>query len=426
MKRRNKIFTIDSFMQAILYGLGVFGFYLTLYVAVILYIPSRVTTIPFRALMLGAAFISFTYFLQKERRFYKGKLWVALVVFWGFYAIQVIFEPVELLMNSKKEYFLYAYGICGIPMLAYFFELSREKIRAAWLFMVGSALLTGFCSMVLYGGASAVWRVKGGDFIGDFVAIGPLHLSYLGSALVVLGMYSLFVRESFNSTTVRLAVSGLLSLMGLYLIALGASKGPVLAVLVTVACYGGARVRGAFDILRLFGGVVAMAVVACVALLMADSMGSALVSRFEELLNFRETYTFGGFGIERFFIYQMAFDQFLENPFLGNGLFVHEVLGHPHNFILEAYMTTGIFGGTAFLVYFCTCVVRAIKLMRHLPEVSWVSFLFFHYAVYGQLSSSMMANNYFWYTSAMVIGVYEFSGLRTRRGNMPIQVRRGG
>jgi len=146
-----------------------------------------------------------------------------------------------------------------------------------------------------------------------------------------------------------------------------------------------------------------------VLLFFADMMGSALVMRLKSLMNMQETYMYSNMGLGRIFIYQATIEQFFGNPILGNGLYCRAVASYPHNFILEAYMTTGVFGGTAFMIYFSTCVSRAIKIIRYFPNYSWVSLLFLHYAVYCQFSSGIITNHYFWYSSAMVIAVYEFA-----------------
>ena len=62
-----------------------------------------------------------------------------------------------------------------------------------------------------------------------------------------------------------------------------------------------------------------------------------------------------------------------------------------------------------FFNYFCTCCFLAIKIIRCLFGLQLVSWFCLHYAVYVQFSSGIITNHYFWYSSAMVIAVYEFA-----------------
>jgi hypothetical protein len=62
-----------------------------------------------------------------------------------------------------------------------------------------------------------------------------------------------------------------------------------------------------------------------------------------------------------------------------------------------------------FFNYFCTCCFRAIKIIRFLFGLQLVSLTCLHYVDYVQFSLVIIANDYFWYSSAMVIAVYEFA-----------------
>ena len=402
---------MKNLTTAVLYGVGLFGMHVALLIAVILYIPSRSTTMPFRAGVLMISIWAIFLAASKGFAFYRGKLWIALAVFWAFYGLSIFMEPAFLLQQSRMNYSLYAFGICAIPTFGYLVSTTRSNLQSGKIWLYIAAFVAGALSIALYGNASlhGSGRAKGGDFIGDFVAIGPLLLSYAGSALVVLGSYWAFVRESQRSLMIRYALAGVFIALGAYLMALGASRGPVIAVFIPCAVLMIARVKKASDIIKLIIASVILAGMGAVLLFFADMMGSALVMRLKSLMNMQETYMYSNMGLGRIFIYQATIEQFFGNPILGNGLYCRAVASYPHNFILEAYMTTGVFGGTAFMIYFSTCVSRAIKIIRYFPNYSWVSLLFLHYAVYCQFSSGIITNHYFWYSSAMVIAVYEFA-----------------
>ncbi|MEN8829980.1 MAG: O-antigen ligase family protein [Lentimonas sp.] len=419
-----KVFSLKHLTTAVFYGGGLFGMHVALLIAVILYIPSRSTTMPFRAAVLIVSIWAIGLSISKGYTFYRGKLWIALAVFWAFYGLRIFMEPSMMLQQSRMNYALYAFGICAIPTCGYLVSTTRSNLRAGMICMYTVAFLAGAMSIALYGNASlhGTGRAKGGEFIGDFVALSPLLISYTGSALVVLGAYWALVRESLPSVIIRYVIAGAFVAIGAYLMALGASRGPVIAVFIPYALFIVCRVRKPSDVFMLIVSSVMLAGMGVVLLFFSDQMGSQLVMRLKSLLYMQETYMSGGMGIGRLAIYPLAIQQFLENPILGSGLYLRAVDSHPHNFILEAYMTTGVFGGTAFLIYFCACVTRALKIIRYFPVYSWVSLLFLHYAVYCQFSSSMIKNHYFWYSSAMVIAVYEFA-TKEQRGRHVRQFR---
>lgn len=416
-----RIVSPGNIINAILYGMGLFGFYLSLFAAVIVYLPSRSATIPYRGLLLIAAIVGILISIYKNERFYKGKLWIALLVFWMLYALSIFLEPAAMLLKPRVEYSLYAFGVCAIPAAALMIHSKRQNFSLALFWTTFSALTVGVLSIKLYGGANLTGgRALGGDFIGDFVAIGPLQISYMGSALMTLAIYWLVNIDSTIPLLCRYAIAFLLALIGAYLLALGASKGPVLAVLFAGVSFMVCRTRRAVDVLWLIFGCLLLFVLGIIILYFADKMGSALLMRIMDMVRIKETYLYGGFGLNRLTIYLDTLKQFMGNPILGNGLYVRTMLSYPHNVILEAYMTTGVFGGTAFLVYFVTCLARAIKIIRYQVAYSWVALLFLHYTVYAQFSSGIITNHYFWYTSAMVIAVYEFTNLGMYRQDVPI------
>lgn len=315
-----------------------------------------------------------------------------------------------MLQQSRGSYFLYAFGVCAIPTCGFILLTHRGNIRPGMIWLYAIAFLAGAVSIALYGGASlhGSGRAQGGEFIGDFVAIGPLLLSYMGSAMVVLGVYWVLVKESLPSKLFRYGFALILGVIGAYLMALGASRGPVVAVFIPVVLLMVLRVKKASDVIMLLVGFVALACIGFGLLFFADKMGSSLAMRLKSLTHIQQTYFEGGMGIGRIFIYRETILQIFGNPILGSGLYCRSAGTYPHNFILEAYMATGVFGGTAFLVYLCSCVSRAIKIIRFFPVYSWVSLIFLHYAVYCQFSSGLITNHYFWYASGMVIAVYEF------------------
>ncbi len=420
---------IEKTMLTALYGLGFFGYNVALYIAVILYIPSRLVTMPHRAIMLGVASLSIFYMLFRGRRCYRGKLWIPLLVFWVLYGCRILIESMTggMMAHPLNYYMLYAYGVCGVPMVCFMLRYSEGGIRFAFWVMQACAMGCVIMTLALYGFASG-GRAVGGTFIGDFVAIGPLILSYMGSAVVVLGFYALLYPQNFRNVPrlLEFLILGVWALIpgeslrarllqytcalslllgGAYMLAMGASRGPVIAVFGCGIFIGLAKMREPVDVFKVIFVFICLGLLGGVGLYISNLMGSALAQRLMELTEVFDIIKYGGFGVERVFMWQSAIAQFLESPLLGNGLILSDYGTYPHNAILEAFMTTGIFGGIAFLTFLVGCLIKAYQLLKYAPEHGWVAVLFVHYVIYVQLSSSIGINNYFWYGAAGVLGL---------------------
>jgi hypothetical protein len=420
---------IEKAMLSSLFGLGFLGYNFALYIAVIVYMPSRLVTMPHRALMLGVAMLALFSVLFGGRKCYRGKLWIPLVCFWGAYGLRIIYDNVfvGVLPHTMNYYLLYAYGVCAVPMVAFMASYSRQGMRFAFWALQAFAMGCVLMTLALYGFGGG-GRSKGGEFIGDFVAIGPLHLSYMGSAILALGLYALLYPQNFRGVPrlLEFVIIGVfaffdskelrarlmqffcaasLILGGVYLLVLGASRGPVMAVIGCGLFIGLAKIRNEIDVFKSFAVLIVLAVLGVLVLFVSRSMGSALAYRLGELLEIGDIIKYGGFGAERYFLWSSGISQFMESPIVGSGLMMSDYMTYPHNAILEAFMATGIFGGLAFLTFLFGCMYHAYKLLKYAPEYGWVSVLFIHYAMYIQVSSSIGINSYFWYAAAGVLGL---------------------
>jgi O-antigen ligase len=319
------------------------------------------------------------------------------------YCVRIVFEPVEFLVRSRVEYFQFVVGGCILPSVVFLFNQKEELIQRSLKWLAVGTIMIGMLSFYLYR-FNASGRMSKGEFLGDFVALGSLQVSYLGSLSLVLafGVYQGWRGQVYS----KLIVFLLLALLGLYQLFLGASRGASVAVVIAVGICVIASIRSLTGAIRLFAGVCVLLLVLACALALKPELGATLFTRFADMLHFRESYYFGGFGIGRIFLYQETFAQTVANPIFGSGLTIRGIGAYPHNFILEAYMSTGILGGSAFLVFLFAVVKRSLLLARFAPSYMWVSAVFLHYLVNAMLSSSMVANSYFWFSAFTVLGCY--------------------
>lgn len=180
---------------------------------------------------------------------------------------------------------------------------------------------------------------------------------------------------------------------------MGASRGAILAIVVcgVIFLVTGWRTR---HVLRRFAAVGAAIVV--VGILVAFSpVGQGAVNRtlrlFEEM-----QYLDDRAGSGRMLLYRSAVSQFISSPLIGDSLVERESRNYPHNHVLEAYMATGIFGGTAFVVILFMGFRYSLRLLNRQDERSWIAVLYINFSVLGMFSSSIIGQS-FWYALFAVV-----------------------
>jgi O-antigen ligase len=444
---QSKITVLDRMMQISVYSLGFFGFYVALFVAVIIYMPSRLATVPQRGIMLGAALLTGFYILARGRRFYSGGALVWLIIFWLAMLARIYFGQFsgEIRMHPTSYYLIYSIGVCGLPMIPFLAQCDYRRMMIGFWSLMFTGVLGANIALALYG-FGGVGRAKGGEFVGDFVAIGPLHVAYMGSALFCLGLYTAFYSENFKSLDLKSPVKGifwtgifyfflperwrfivpktsislLLLATGAYLVMFGASRGPIIAIAACGIFIALAKTRKPEHIFRLFFILLVVGVGGFGLIYLSQFMGSNLYYRVMGIFDLVDIIKYGGFGGERYFMWKEAIAQFMSSPLIGSGLVLEGYYSYPHNGFIEAFMATGILGGSAFCIFVFICLKKAFDLIRYEPRYGWASILFVHYLMYLQFSSSLITNNYFWYASAMVLGFSESVNLKMlKRGYNP-------
>ena len=425
----------------VLYAFSFYGYALTLYLPVIFYLPSQLFTIPYRMIALVFPLYAIYCVMQKGYRMYNGKLLVLLMLFWGAYVLRIFFEHMsgEPLPRSITFYYQMAIGVSAIPMIPFFLNHSKSALRSAFWSLALTAVVCVTVNFALYGVSlgGVTGRAKGGEMIDGVVALGPLLMAYLGSAIIVLGIFaamassffaplgrpagnnpelgiverwilylpSLMIPAPMRPVIFRFGVTVVLLLGGAYLLVMGASRGPVLSIAACGFILMLSRIHQPSHIFRALGLLVIMGLLGSLALYLSSLAGSGFAYRILGVFNAMEEIQYGNADYGRYYIWLDAIDAICANPVFGSGLFLESTGTYPHNAILECYMALGIVGGTLYVIILLSCVRVAWRILRKAPECGWVSLLFIHYAVYVQLSSSIIVNHYFWCSAAAVIGV---------------------
>lgn len=384
-----------------LYGAAIAGYPLVSVLNVVLGIPNRLTSVPFRAIVLGLSIAVVARAAMRSAQFYRGLLWAPLALFLLLYLYRLysdaVFAPIALTM-PPVEFLSFGLGVAFIPMLPFFEPLDPRARAPAIRVIQGMASVTAVLLLVigvqqfLAGDLIALWHGRFGT-----ETLNPISVGHLGASIAILASYRL-VWEPPEGALRRALLLGSLAL-GAATVAVSASRGPMLAGLVAIAALWFMPLRGRARLaMATVTGVLAIIVVAA-AVRAEDRLGIPIVSRVTSIAEARED----GTSSLRLTYITDAWDQFLEHPVLGSALEERNSMFYPHNINVEAFMATGIFGGVAFLVLSIAGLWASFHLLRRDPDYGWIGMLFVQALIGASTSGSIVGSpTYYAFLAAAV------------------------
>ena len=228
-----KKYSFEDWVTVALFFFAFAGFALSQQICVLLYIPSRSVSVGFRLLML--CFCAFFIFRQitRPRSIYNGPLLWIFIAWVCIYTFRMVIYSQEVTSTLQGQYtYLQMFlGMCLLPSLALMHVWDERRLKIGlYTISVGAAIGGwGYCYLyrdAIFGGGSFA-RVKGGEFIGDHVALNALQLGYAGSALMILVLGILFSELKGYRKWVLIF---LMSAPGLFLVGFSGSRGPVIGL----------------------------------------------------------------------------------------------------------------------------------------------------------------------------------------------------
>jgi O-antigen ligase len=94
-------------------------------------------------------------------------------------------------------------------------------------------------------------------------------------------------------------------------------------------------------------------------------------------------------GNIRKLLFQSAWEQFTNSPVIGDGLEEKSMRFYPHNNIIEAFMATGLLGGSIILTLYFLSIINSLKLIISNSEYTWVGLILLQYIVFTQFSGAL-------------------------------------
>ena len=243
------------------------------------------------------------------------------------------------------------------PSISMFFGFERRGLKAAHAVL--TAIVVAAALILLYQSTGIMLRLleKGANIRFEFERLGPIGVGYLGGMLVLLSAVGVS-RAVATLALVRGAwwFAGLC--LGLYIVLIAASKGPALAAVAALLMYWLVPLR----VGRVLGGIAIAAVIAFGVVRLQAWIYAEY--DFDVFYRFVDATEGDSESVDsRTGFYVEAWRDFLESPLLGSSLFIGGDGAYTHNLVLEAFMATGIVGGTAYLAMVALMLLSAVRLV---------------------------------------------------------------
>ncbi|NJN11915.1 MAG: O-antigen ligase family protein [Richelia sp. RM2_1_2] len=379
---------------------------------------SRSTTIPYRlvvfilsilVILLGTNINSYE---CRNGNYYWGKIKISsiliAIIFTVAYSFRLLFDIGYniFLIRDSNEYLLNWFGICLIPGITFLFldlKSSKKYLYLSWIFLAIASVLA--LPLIFQGQISKTF-VEQGRLAGE--ALNPISLGHQGGSLLLISLYILLNREFPKNRVAKIAYIFSL-VLGLSLLIFAASRGPIIAIIACVSLLLISLQHQGVNTFKIFGIIVIVGIFANIIFSFALDSGSSLIERFLSTLDENE------FDNSRFVqrpeLYQKAIELIAEHPIFGYGLEVPN-LGYPHNLILEAFLATGLLGGSLFLIIYIYAVIKAIGIiMSKNNSWSWLGLLFIQHAIGNMFSGNLYASSTFWYLLFAILGLKKIDKL---------------
>jgi hypothetical protein len=341
-------------------------------IPVLLHIPSTPINVAFRVAYSFVSLLLILASLGKQKNISRGAGW--LLFFWVLYSIRLIADISYrgIMLSTKDALFMYsmAFGNCLLPMVAIIFTANNIHINNLYKKLFGIVVVSNLVLTLLIfvqnGGLTASLLDSRADIIGqnsDEHVINTIVIGFYGSVLFILSCYFLmfFRYKNILERLVMIFFCG----VGLLNLVLAASRGPFLTAVVTLVFLFYFKYKTSNTKISFLFKTITVIVLAGY-LLTATGFMDKLFERstlFNRLSNFGSNLQ-SGVKEERDYEYASAFDQFYNNPIVGDQYVTTYDSFYPHNVYLEVLMSLGVVGGVVFLMLHFEIIKKVILIFK--------------------------------------------------------------
>ena len=313
--------------------------------------------------------------------------------FWALFLTRMVTDTLlvaHAIRDEPASYWVWAVGGSLIPLLGLACaRFTPQNATPIFRTCFGLTLVTVFLALPSL--SSMVETAYGSYNSGraSLTALNPISLGHLGVQLVIMSLWALILRARIPGPF-GVAIFGGAALVGMYLTIVANSRGPLVSLFVAAMfALLASNLRRKYWLIGL--SVVALLAFAPTVAVVDQIAGTQVYDRMFGQSQLDEVST-----VIRFELYTSAWNQFLANPLTGSGLEDPVFGGYPHNLLIEAFMATGVFGGTLLIAVFVMSCYAAYRVLRIAPAYGWLALLTVQQIVGAQFSGSIGQATVMW------------------------------
>ncbi len=341
-------------------------------IPILLGVSSTPINIAFRIVFSVVSLLLILASAGKRKNISRGATW--LLFFWALYSVRLIIDISYrgIMLSTKDSFFMYsmAFGNCFLPMIAIIFTAGNIHINNLYKKLYGIVVVSNLLLILLIflqnGGLKANLLDSRADITGqtsDEHVINTIVIGFYGSVLFILSWYFLMFFR-YKNILERLMII-FFCVVGLLNMVLAASRGPFLTAIITLLFlfyfkYKTSRAKVSFLFKTIVVVVIAGYLLAATGFMDKLFERSALFSRLSNFSNNLQS----GIKEARDYEYASAFDQFYNNPIVGDQYVTTYDSFYPHNIYLEVLMSLGVVGGVVFLMLHLELIKKAILIFK--------------------------------------------------------------
>lgn len=363
-------------------------------------VESSPLTILYRMFVVGGAFlfifqlmfITNKTFLNKQGKY----IFHLFIFFWAIYTIRFVYDAVfqsnSLDENTISTYFTVGYLFVLIPALA--LTRSYNDADLKYLFQISIYIL--FIGVLLTLIISVFQILNGSWQGGQRVSLERLNPISFGRYSAVLFFLAFGLMQIENKNKIFIIFSMFIGLSG---VLLSGSRGALVATLFVLLI--NFLLKANFKKLLFLGVLLPVCTV----------IGVFVLSILMPDLDVVENYLAMGGKTDksaqiRYQLYAGAFEQFSNNPIVGDLIVEREFKFYPHNQVLEILMATGIFGFSVFAIlntlvfYKLKCLLKKYKNKDETIRILMSLYVF--YLIGGLFSGTIIGTHEYWYIVVII------------------------
>ncbi len=377
------------------------GFLMVSYLPGALGVDSRVATVPFRGCMLLLQLYALSRFLGAgQLRMGMSIISAVATFFWAAYSLRFIVDAALLqvpLGITPTDMALSLFAIC-LPTFLVLYQIrdiALYKKALPWsMLALGACCLASMLRTRTSQDVTMHGRYQGNDILNS------VSYGHMGVTAIILGLFVLLqIGQVRTAWYLRVAAAGTVCL-GAFSILAASSRGALVAgiVLVPIVWCLGLRYGSRFF-------TVAICIVLGFVLSATVTYFSRNGPKLDRLLASAAAYKTASDSINtRHNMIRDAWREYMDHPWLGSSIVERNALIYPHNAMVEAFMATGTFGGSAFALLILAAVYRAMRFIGRDPAMAWIPFCFFQQLIGAMFSGGLYGNVPLWGMMAIMLG----------------------